>query len=96
MFDPSIVEKLAGLSRIELSEGEKVALAGDLERIVAYVSQVTKASAEVSEPMKAATRNVLREDGEPHASGAFSEKLLAQAPGTVRNLVKVKKIIAQD
>ena len=96
MIDRNTIEKLAGLSRIKISEKESAALAEDLERIVAYVSQVTEASAETPTPIKPMMHNVLREDKEPHAPGIFTEALLAQAPATVRALVKVKKIIAQD
>ncbi len=38
-------------------------------------------------------RNVMREDGEPHESGIFTEALLKSAPKSDRGSVEVKKIL---
>lgn len=37
--------------------------------------------------------NIMREDGEPHASGVFTEDLLAGVPAREGNRVSVKKIL---
>lgn len=39
-------------------------------------------------------KNVMREDGEPHESGKFTDILLKAAPKTENGYIKVKKILA--
>lgn len=87
------VEHLAGLARIAVSDSEKELLRHDLEEILAYVSQVTKVTAELGVPTAGDLRNVMREDGEPHEGGVFTEDILKQAPSRERNRVFVKKIM---
>lgn len=87
------VEHLAGLARIEVSDSEKEVLRHDLEEILAYVSQVTKVTAELGAPTAGELRNVMREDGEPHEPGMFTEDILKQAPSREGNRVLVKKIL---
>lgn len=87
------VEHLAGLARIAVSEEEKKILQHDLEEILAYVSQVTKVTAELGAPTAGELRNVMREDSEPHESGKFTEDILAQAPAREGNRISVKKIL---
>lgn len=87
------VEHLAGLARIEVSDSEKEVLRHDLEEILDYVSQVTKVVAELGEPEAGELHNVMREDGEPHEIGMFTEGILNQAPSREGNRVFVKKIL---
>lgn len=87
------VEHLAGLARIAVSDSEKELLRHDLEEILAYVSQVTEVTAELGAPTAGELHNVMREDGEPHAGGIFTEEILSQAPSREGNRVFVKKIM---
>lgn len=87
------VEHLAGLARIEVSDSEKDLLRHDLEEILAYVSQVTKVTAEIGVPEAGELRNVMRADAEPHESGMFTEIILSGAPVREGNRVLVKKIM---
>jgi len=88
------VEKLAELSRIALSEEEKVKLQGELEGILGYIDVIKNA------PTDSATkgdlplhRNIFRDDGEPHETGEYTDKLLAEAPRKSDGYLKVKKIL---
>ena len=87
------VEHLAGLARIAVSDSEKDILRHDLEEILAYVSQVTKVTAELGTPTAGELCNVMREDTEPHEGGIFTEEILKQAPSRDGNRVFVKKIM---
>ena len=96
------LEKLARLARITVSEKELSGLQKDMEAILRYVSQIQDASARPqigadSKQMRGDVVGVItivmREDGEPHREGAYSEELLAEAPKTERGYVKVKKIL---
>ena len=87
------VKKLAELSRIEVEDRELDALARDIESIVAYVSEITEVASEGVEADAGILRNVMREDGEPHESGAYTETLLSAAPHREDKYVRVKKIL---
>lgn len=87
------VEHLAGLARIAVSEEEKKILQHDLEGILAYISQIKDTVAELGVPEVGGLYNVMREDGEPHESGIFTEDLLAGTPAREGNRVSVKKIL---
>lgn len=59
-------------------------------------SGVTKVTLRKVGEEKPPLRNVMREDGEPHESGKYTEKLVAQFPKKDGNSLEVKQIIAQD
>ncbi len=94
MISTEDIEKLAVLARISVSEGEKEGLRKDIEGILAYVGQIQKVSAELLEKKEAgALRNVMREDGEPHESGIFTDAFLSAAPQREGEYIRVKKIL---
>jgi aspartyl-tRNA(Asn)/glutamyl-tRNA(Gln) amidotransferase subunit C len=88
------VERLAKLARIELSEPETIEYARDITSILGYVSDINEITGG-GEGEKTAGElvNVMREDGEPHESGKFTEALLSAAPERTGQYVKVKKIL---
>jgi len=99
MLEKKDVEKLAKLSRIDVSEDEKEVLLKDLEEILVYVSEVqevvvgdTKPDLFVQEGISA-IHNIMREDENPHKSGEFSKEIMKEAPSTKDNYIKVKKIL---
>ena len=88
------VEKLANLARIKTSSEELKELGEDIESIVKYISQIQEA--ELSTDIKngdSLLRNVMREDGEPHSSGEYTQELLEALPQREDNYMKVKKIL---
>lgn len=93
MIERKDIVKLARLARLEISDEEQEILQSDIEAIVGYVSQIKEAAP--SEFVKEAglLRNVMREDGEPHPRGAFTEALLAEVPEHADGYVKVKQIL---
>jgi aspartyl-tRNA(Asn)/glutamyl-tRNA(Gln) amidotransferase subunit C len=91
------VKKLAALARITVTDEEAGRFAKEFDSILAYVGQIESLS--IPEGVKSARpvlRNVLREDGEPHESGLYTDKLAAQFPDREGDALKVKQIIAQD
>ena len=90
------IERLAELSRIELSAAEKESFVATFDSILGYIDQI-KQAAKITEgtPTIAADalRNVMRDDTNPHPSGAFTEKILQEAPARQGNYLKVKKIL---
>lgn len=75
------VKKLAALARIAISDAELETFTKEFDAIIAYVSQLEQLDLPADlKGEKPALRNVMREDGEPHAPGAYTEKIVAQFP----------------
>ncbi len=96
-MDREKVLHLAKLARIRLSNEEAESLSHEFEAILNYVGEVKGAikGGDKGQPLPTSypVRNVMREDGEGHEPGIYTEKLLAEAPATERNYFKVKKIL---
>ncbi len=105
------VKKLAALARIEVPEADIERFTKEFDAILAYVGQLDsldiggEAKAAVgSSPGAAgaalreapALRNVMREDGEPHAAGAYTETLAAQFPAREGDALVVKQVITHE
>ena len=91
------VKKLAALARIELSDEEVEKLCGEIDSILAYVDTIREVELPegVAPSPHLALENVMREDGEPHAPGRYTEKMLNQAPRRDGAFVKVKKVLGE-
>lgn len=92
------VKKYADLSRIELSDEEVTTLQGELDAIVHYIDTIQKVPMPegVSASPHLEIENVMREDGEPHEPGIYTEDMLNQAPEREGKHLKVKKILNND
>lgn len=90
------IDHLADLARLAVADEEKDRLATDLGGILAYVSQLEEVTTEASPtPDAGVLRNVMREDGEPTASGTYTEAILANAPETEDGYFKMKAIFRE-
>ncbi|MDP2655723.1 MAG: Asp-tRNA(Asn)/Glu-tRNA(Gln) amidotransferase subunit GatC [bacterium] len=89
------VKKLAALSRIRIDGAELEKFAGEFDSILAYVGQLEKLNFPRGDTLrhKPALRNVMRADGDPHATGEYTGKLVAQFPANEKNALSVKQII---
>lgn len=93
-MDIETVENLAKLSRIELSQQEKVKIATELGAILDYVSELKKAS--VGDVRADESHiNIMRDDEGAHDSGFFTEKILDRAPKKKEGYVVVKQIMEE-
>ncbi len=93
MISENDIEKLLNLVRIEVNPDEKEKLRQDVESILGYVGEVEKAIVKIDTALYPGDlRNVMREDGEPHESGIFTESILSQAPKREDDYVSVKSI----
>lgn len=90
------VKKLAALSRIEVTEAELAGFTKEFDGILAYVGKLDELSLTTDAPAAGAVRNVLREDGEPHAPGIHTEALASQFPRREGDQLSVKQIISYD
>ena len=85
---------LAQLSSLQLSDDEIVSLQNDLGSILEYVKQLGELDTSGVEPTYQVTdlENVRRDDAvQQHA--ADREKLLALAPDSAQNQIKVPKVL---
>ena len=91
------MKKLAALARIEVSEEELPGFVRDFEAIIEYVGQLEKLEISAdSSPDDAQLRNVMREDGEPHVAGEYTETLAAQFPAREGDALVVKQVITHE
>lgn len=90
------VQKLAALARIKIEDAELGKFISEFDAILAYVGQLEKLELPKERETKPALRNVMREDGEPHEAGKYTEKLVAQFPASENNALSVKQIITHE
>ncbi len=90
------VQKLAALARIRVADEELEKFTSEFDAILKYVGQLESLRLPTSDIRLPALRNVMREDGEPHAGGAYTEKLAAQFPAREGDALSVKQIISHD
>ncbi len=92
-MDKTVIEYIANLSRIDLSEEEKVFFIHQLSNIISYIEKLNRLNTEDIEPMSHAiiSSNVFRGD-EPVVS-ILREEALSNAPSKIGFFVKVPKVI---
>lgn len=90
------IEHLGTLARIGLTDAEADALASDISSVLEYVSDINEIATQDTATSTGALQNVMREDGEPHESGVYTEDLLAEAPTRHEQYIQVKKILKND
>lgn len=91
------VKKLAALARITVDDRELEAFTKEFDAILAYVGQLEKLDVSPSATReKLPLRNVMRADGEPHATGLYTEKIAAQFPTRKGDALSVKQIISHE
>ncbi|PIT91043.1 hypothetical protein COU17_02620 [Candidatus Kaiserbacteria bacterium CG10_big_fil_rev_8_21_14_0_10_49_17] len=94
MINESEIEKLATLARVRISDEEKKALVEEIDTILEYVDQIQDVAGDAEE-VAGEHRNILREDGEPHERGAYTEAIVEQFPKREGQSLSVRKVIDQ-
>ncbi len=88
------VERLAELSRLELTGEEKEALTKDLTSILSYVSELASVDATI-DGEREISHNTMREDNSPHEPKEYTDLLLSAAPKTENGCISVKQILSK-
>lgn len=96
MANPEDVRKLAALARIIVAEDELDSFTKEFDAVLAYVGRLDELSLAHDTLSAGAVRNVMREDGEPHASGHYTDAIVGQFPEKENTLLKVKQIISHE
>ena len=94
MTDKINVRALAALARLEASDDELAKLEKEIPDILKFVETIQNVS-EKTIALSPALINVMRDDGGPHESGIYTEKLLEAAPGRVGNRIAVKQVLSR-
>ena len=92
------VKKLAALARITIGETELEKFTSEFDAILAYVGQLEQLELPQGVALrdKPALRNVMRVDGEPHETGAYTKKIAVQFPTREGDYLEVKQIITHE
>lgn len=92
-MDIESVRKLAVLCRIKMSDTEMEELRKEMGAILGYVGEISDVATEKHTLEAGSVRNVMRDDGEPHTSGAYTDTIIAEVPDREGEYVKVKQIL---
>lgn len=91
------VKKLAALARVNIQDADLEKFTNEFDAILAYVGQLEELDVQQDlQGEKPLLRNVMRTDGEPHASRAYTEKLAEQFSARKGDALVVKQIISHD
>ncbi|HQT82532.1 MAG TPA: Asp-tRNA(Asn)/Glu-tRNA(Gln) amidotransferase subunit GatC [Candidatus Paceibacterota bacterium] len=92
------VQKLAALARISVADAELEKFTSEFDAILAYVGQLEKLNlpTDGAGAGKPPLRNVMRADGTPHESGAYTKRVVAQFPAHEGDALAVKQIITHE
>jgi aspartyl-tRNA(Asn)/glutamyl-tRNA(Gln) amidotransferase subunit C len=85
------IEHLANLSRIALTEEEKVSLLKDFEAILGYVGELSKVdTGDVEQTF--VHINITKDDSLSPGSGEYTEKILESAPKRNGSYVEAQQV----
>ncbi len=96
MIELKEIDKLAELSRVEMTSEEKKEVQKDLESILGYVSEIQEVATDsVRSPEERLNvlHNVMREDKDVNEKGLYTDKIIKSAPKSEKGYIKVKKIL---
>jgi aspartyl-tRNA(Asn)/glutamyl-tRNA(Gln) amidotransferase subunit C len=93
MIDSKTLDHLAHLARLTVPEGEKEALAHDINNIVGFIDTIQKVTLDTSKSHEYAQKNITREDAVLPLSSAHN--LVDAAPLHKDGFVQVPKVIGE-
>lgn len=92
-IDKATVAHIARLARIALPEGEREAVAGELNNILAWVEQLAEVDTEGVEPMTSVVDVALPLRADEVTDGGRVEEILANAPRREDGYFVVPKVV---
>ncbi len=90
------VKKLASLARVRVAEEELEQFTREFDAILGYISQLESLDTSSHDTPSVPLKNVMREDGESHAPGMYTERLAEQFPDREGNALVVKQVISHE
>ncbi len=92
-IDKETARKVAHLARIEVSEDQLDALAGELSGILAFMEQLNEVDVEGVEPMTSVTPMALKRRDDVVTDGGYPDRILANAPDAREGFFAVPKVV---
>ena len=96
--DTAIVERIARLARLAISDEEAARIAPELDGILGWIEQLGEVDTAGVEPTTAVIHNSLRlrddvVNGDPLTGGGIRDQLMANAPQAEHGFFTVPKVI---
>lgn len=82
-LDRATVARIATLARIKVAEGDLDRMAGELQKIMAWIEQLNEVDTRNVEPMTSVVEAVLPWRDDVVSDGGYAEKILTNAPDAV-------------
>lgn len=92
-LDKATVAHIAKLARIEVSDADLEALAGELSGILKWIEQLSEVDTEGVEPMTSAVQMTLRRRADKVTDGDCRDKVLANVPAGEDGFFVVPKVV---
>ncbi len=83
-LDKATVARIATLARIKVADGDLEKMAGELQKILAWVEQLGELDTAGIEPMTSAVEVTLPQRDDVVSDGGYADKILANATDPVR------------
>lgn len=92
-LDKATVARIAHLARIKTDDAQLEALVGDLNTILGFVEQLSEVNTDNAEPLASVTGHGLPMRADAVTDGAYSERVLANAPDRAHGYFAVPKVV---
>lgn len=94
-IDDTIVDKVAGLAKLEFKGEEKEAIKKDMERILTFMDLLNEIDTEGVEPLKYVTEGMLNLREDVAHSDITKKQALENAPDKDSDYFKVPKVLSK-
>ena len=91
--DEKMVQRIADLARIGLSESKLPALAKELSAILGFVEQLSEVDTDGVKPLTSAVENKIRGREDVVSDGGYADDVLANAPEKDDEYFAVPKVV---
>ncbi|MFA5040272.1 MAG: Asp-tRNA(Asn)/Glu-tRNA(Gln) amidotransferase subunit GatC [Bdellovibrionales bacterium] len=92
-IDQKLVAKIASLARLKIPAEEQALVAGELNKILAWVEQLNEVNVEGVEPLANVNDASLRMRPDVVNDGGHPEDILANAPASTADFFTVPKVV---
>jgi aspartyl-tRNA(Asn)/glutamyl-tRNA(Gln) amidotransferase subunit C len=92
-IDQKTVAKIAHLARLKIPEEDQLPLAGELNKIIAWVEQLNEVDVAGIEPLASVNDRALRWREDVITDGGKPEDILANAPAKTADFFTVPKVV---
>jgi aspartyl-tRNA(Asn)/glutamyl-tRNA(Gln) amidotransferase subunit C len=94
-IDDNIVDKVAGLAKLEYKGEEKDAIKKDMERILTFMDLLNEVDTEGVEPLKYVTHGMLELREDTSRTDVTKKEALENAPSKDSDYFKVPKVLSK-